>query len=135
MVNAVQILGQLKGISWENTNFVNVYVLADGLIPFTSITMSLFYPLWNYASIDPILDYDSKLLGLYICIYICIYIYMYISIYVYIYIIIDMNVFVTTYMYTYIYIYIYICIYIYVYIYMHICMYIYIFFPTYMNKH
>jgi hypothetical protein len=31
MVNAIQILGQLKGIDWENTANVNVYILADGM--------------------------------------------------------------------------------------------------------
>jgi hypothetical protein len=42
---------------------VNVYVLADGVMPSTSITMSLFFPLWKYTSIDPILDFDTSSLG------------------------------------------------------------------------
>lgn len=63
MVNAVQKLGHLTGRSWASYKRVNVYTLADGMAPSTSITMCLFYPSWTYTSIDPILDFDTSCLG------------------------------------------------------------------------
>ena len=63
MVNAVQKLGHLTGRSWASYKRVNVYTLADGMAPSTSITMCLFYPCWTYTSIDPILDFDTSCLG------------------------------------------------------------------------
>lgn len=66
MVNAVQRLEELTGTDWRSVDRpINVYALADGMMPSTSITMCLFYPHWNYTSIDPILDYDVSALGLF----------------------------------------------------------------------
>ena len=63
MVNAVQKLGHLTRRSWENYHRVNVYTLADGIAPCTSMTMCLYFPSWTYTSIDPILDFDTSCLG------------------------------------------------------------------------
>ena len=63
MVNAVEKLGHMCGLDWKNNENVNVYVLADGLMPSTSIAMCLFYPLWKFTSIDPIMNYDPAELG------------------------------------------------------------------------
>ena len=63
MVNAVQKLGHLTRRSWENYHRVNVYTLADGVVPCTSMTMCLYFPTWTYTSIDPILDFDTSCLG------------------------------------------------------------------------
>jgi hypothetical protein len=66
MVNAVWKLGQLTRTSWEELNFVNVYVLADGCVPSTSVTMCMFMPpTWQFYSIDPIMNFDTHALGAY----------------------------------------------------------------------
>ena len=64
MVNAILTLGQLTGVSWENEKNVRVFVLGDGLIPHTAITVGLFFPIsWQFISIDPLLNFNSDILG------------------------------------------------------------------------
>ena len=65
MLNALQKLGKMKGIDWNETERnISVYVIGDGTIPLTSLVLSLFLPV-NYKiySIDPILDFDMKSFG------------------------------------------------------------------------
>jgi RNA recognition motif. (a.k.a. RRM, RBD, or RNP domain) len=63
MVNAINRINHFTSILTNIYRDVNVFVLADGVMPSTSITMCLFFPTWSYTSIDPILDYDSSVLG------------------------------------------------------------------------
>jgi RNA recognition motif. (a.k.a. RRM, RBD, or RNP domain) len=63
MVNAIYRINHFTSILTNIYREVNVFVLADGVMPSTSITMCLFFPTWSYTSIDPILDYDSAVLG------------------------------------------------------------------------
>ena len=63
MVNAIHRINHFTSILTDISLEVNVFVLADGVMPSTSITMCLFFPTWSYTSIDPILDYDSSVLG------------------------------------------------------------------------
>ena len=66
MVNAIQKLGQLTGTDWRSVvQPINVYTLADGKVPFTSIMMCLYHPQWSFTSIDPILDYDISAIGIF----------------------------------------------------------------------
>lgn len=72
MVNAIYKLNDLVSILSTVHSRVRVYVLADGVMPLTSIIMCLFFPMWTYTSIDPILDYDTSVLGVYASRIICV---------------------------------------------------------------
>lgn len=65
MVNAIHRINHFTSILSEIYLEVNVFVLADGVMPSTSIAMCLFFPTWSYTSIDPILDYDTSILGVF----------------------------------------------------------------------
>jgi hypothetical protein len=62
MVDALFRLSQLGNLNWTTISSpVTVYVLADGCIPSTAITLMLFMPEhWQYYSIDPLMDFDPE---------------------------------------------------------------------------
>ena len=64
MVNAVPECSHRLGVDLMRVENVQVYVLGDGIIPFTAITMLLFVPSsWIFTSIDPLLSFDPAALG------------------------------------------------------------------------
>lgn len=61
--NGLQLLGKLKNIDFNSIVNANVYVIGDGMLPFTSMVLSLLLPYhYNIYSIDPILDFDMTTL-------------------------------------------------------------------------
>ena len=64
MFNGLQTLLKKKRIDINDITNANVYVIGDGIIPFTSMVLSLLLP-YNFLihSIDPILDFDISTLG------------------------------------------------------------------------
>lgn len=64
MFNGLKTLLKKKRISINDITNANVYVIGDGIIPFTSMILSLLLP-YNFLihSIDPILDFDISTLG------------------------------------------------------------------------
>eukprot|EP01038_Epipyxis_sp_PR26KG_P005607 gene5607-7739_t len=67
MVDCIYKLGHLTRTSWMNplNQKVIVYVIGDGVLPFTSIALALFLPYitWQYVAIDPLLSFDKNRLG------------------------------------------------------------------------
>lgn len=67
IVNALWKLGSLTSTIWTEKQGVRVYVLGDGKVPFTAVTLALYFPSsWEYISIDPLLD--EGLAGLATCV-------------------------------------------------------------------
>jgi len=64
MFNGLQTLLKKQRINTNDITNANVYVIGDGIIPFTSMILSLLLP-YNFLihSIDPILDFDISTLG------------------------------------------------------------------------
>lgn len=71
MVNGILKLGALTKQPWVEfastdaaEERVIVYVLGDGKIPYTAMSIALFMPKhWKFVSIDPIMNFDPSLLG------------------------------------------------------------------------
>jgi hypothetical protein len=64
MTDAVFRAGHLTNTHWENLSNVNVYVVADGKVPYTLTACALLLPAtWQLAAIDPLLDFDARALG------------------------------------------------------------------------
>jgi len=64
MCDAVLRLGERTGLgdSWSSLP-VNVFVVADGTVPYTAACLALFFhqnPLWRFFSIDPLMDFDAS---------------------------------------------------------------------------
>lgn len=64
MANGLWTLGQMSNTNWEKITNATVYVIGDGCIPQTAITLMLFFPrTWNFISIDPLMCFDTSVLG------------------------------------------------------------------------
>lgn len=64
MINSIRAGSQL-GINWgDQTVQANIYVLGDGVQPFTSILLAALLPVqYRIYSIDPMLNYSKEQLG------------------------------------------------------------------------
>lgn len=64
MVNALSVASHRTGADLNHVEGVRVYVLGDGVTPFTAIVMLLFAPpSWRFISIDPLMNFDPAVLG------------------------------------------------------------------------
>lgn len=64
IVNAIPVCGHRTGVDLSRVEGVQVYVLGDGVLPFTAIVMLLFAPpSWRFTSIDPLMSFDPAALG------------------------------------------------------------------------
>ena len=64
MCDAVFRAGHLTNSHWESLPNVNVYVVADGKVPYTLTACALLLPeAWQLTAIDPLLDFDAQALG------------------------------------------------------------------------
>lgn len=64
IVNALPVCSQRVGADIRLAESARVFVLGDGVSPFTAITMLLFAPpSWSFTSIDPLMAFDPAALG------------------------------------------------------------------------
>lgn len=63
MVNAIPECGHRSGIELSRCPHVRVFVVGDGVVPYTALVMSMFVPeTWHFVSIDPLMAFDTSVL-------------------------------------------------------------------------
>jgi hypothetical protein len=64
MVNAIPVCAQRSSFDLGLCRHARVFVVGDGVVPFTALIMLLFLPpTWQYVSIDPLMSFDTSVLG------------------------------------------------------------------------
>lgn len=58
-------VGVMTNTTWKEVNKpIRVFVIGDGQLPFTAITLTIYFPfITNFISIDPIMKFDTNRLG------------------------------------------------------------------------